>query len=358
MAESFPDSEDETSGAQMTVGRQLDAWQKTLRIEGSTLAGYKSAIRFWKEAVCDDAGLKVGDRAVRRLKASEVKRAIAGRPDLAGKTVNNYVSVLREAMGMAVTDGMIISNPIEEVPRAKQQQEPPDPFSLEEAEAIIAYMREKYPDQVANYAEAKFFTGVRTSESFAAKHENVDWHHRHLLVKDAIVRGVHKARTKTHVARLVDLNTRALAALRGQKKHTLLKEGGWIFHDPRYDAPWADERAFRRSYWTPTLRTLGIRYRPPYNTRHTYATMLLMSGATPAYAARQLGHSVEMFLKTYAKWIDGGRNDMELARLEAFITSDSSPEIRRRLISAMKMVGWLMGLEPTTTGITILDSTN
>ena len=77
--------------------------------------------------------------------------------------------------------------------------------------------------------------------------------------------------------------------------------GEEVFQDPRYGTPWADERAFRRSYWTPTLKRLGIRYRRPYNMRHTYATTMLMASMTPAFCARQLGHSVDIFLRTYAK---------------------------------------------------------
>ena len=46
---------------------------------------------------------------------------------------------------------------------------------------------------------------------------------------------------------------------------------------------------------------------------------MLMSGMTPAFCARQMGHSVQQFLDTYAKWIDGGRNDVEMAKLEAMI---------------------------------------
>ncbi len=80
---------------------------------------------------------------------------------------------------------------------------------------------------------------------------------------------------------------------------------------------WVDERAFRRSYWTPALKVLGIRYRRPYNMRHTYATAMMMAGMTPAFCARELGHSVEMFLRTYAKWVDNVRDDAEMARLES-----------------------------------------
>ena len=46
MAEYFPASGD--SGEALTVGRQLDLWLATQRIEKSTRAGYQSAIKFWK----------------------------------------------------------------------------------------------------------------------------------------------------------------------------------------------------------------------------------------------------------------------------------------------------------------------
>ena len=89
---------------------------------------------------------------------------------------------------------------------------------------------------------------------------------------------------------------------------------------------WEDERAFRRSFWTPTLKLLGIRYRRPYNMRHTYATVMLMAGMTPAFCAKQLGHSVEMFLKTYSKWLDGDQNGLEMRRLETAISPQNLPE--------------------------------
>jgi integrase len=43
-----------------------------------------------------------------------------------------------------------------------------------------------------------------------------------------------------------------------------------------------------------------------------------MAGAKPAWAAAQLGHSVEMFMRRYAKWIPGGDRGEELAKVEAF----------------------------------------
>ncbi len=46
-----------------------------------------------------------------------------------------------------------------------------------------------------------------------------------------------------------------------------------------------------------------------------------MAGANPAFMARQLGHSLEMFFRVYAKWIDGQNDDREMAKIQAAIKS-------------------------------------
>ncbi|MFU1980175.1 Arm DNA-binding domain-containing protein [Bordetella hinzii] len=329
MAEYFPAS---GAGSGLTVKGWLDTWLDTQSVENSTKAGYESAVNFWNNAAAlVDRETKavqatVGSLSLRTLKPSHLLTAIAQRPDLTGKTVNNYVSVIRQALDLAVADKIIKENPASEVPRQKHQKPPPDPFTRAEAEAIIADMAKHYPEQVYNMVEAWFFSGPRTSEVFGQRWPNVDLFSAKLAIVEAVVRGEQKDSTKTNVARDVLLNSRALAALNRQAKHTRMV-GEHVWHDPRYGTPWTEERAFRRSYWTPCLKRLGIRYRRPYNMRHTYATMMLMAGMTPAFCARQLGHSIEMFLRTYAKWLDGAQNDLEMARFEATLGADL-PQIR------------------------------
>ena len=328
MAEYFPAS---GTAAGLTVGAQLDTWLAGQRIENSTKAGYSSAIKFWKAAPYDDAkSATMGDLPLRRLVPSHIKIAIASRPGLSGKTVNNYVSVLRDALELAVTDKVLKDNPVDSIKRAKYQKPVPDPFSAEEREKIIAKMAERHPGQVANMVEFWFWTGMRTGEMFGLSWRHVDLASGTVLVTETVVRGEEKDSTKTDVARTVRLNSRALAALQRQRQHTQMADDGRVFHDPRYGAGWHEERAFRRSFWEPVLKALGMRYRRPYNCRHTYATAMLMAGMTPAFCAKQLGHSVEMFLKTYAKWIDGDRDSAEMARLEEAIVpgvSLASPRI-------------------------------
>lgn len=321
LAEYFPAS---AAASAHNLGAQLDTWLDTQRIEASTKAGYSSAIRFWKGAAYTEGGKLLGDVALSGLRTSHILKVLASRPDLSGKTVNNYVSVLREALDLAVIDKLLTENPAAEVKRAKHQKEPPDPFSREEADKIIQHIAGRYPEQAFNLVEFWFWTGMRTSEVFGLRWTNVDLASGTVLVSEAVVRGLHKDRTKTNTARTVKLNSRASAAIHRQRQYTQAG-GGAVFEDPRYNAAWVDERAFRRSYWTPALKLLGIRYRRPYNMRHTYATAMLMAGMTPAFCAKQLGHSVEMFLRTYAKWVDGGQDDLEMSRLESAFSSPILP---------------------------------
>jgi integrase len=314
MAEYFPASGE---GAVLTVASQLDTWLNAKRIADSTKAGYASAVNFWKN--------NLGDLALRRLVASKVMTATAAHPELSGKTVNNYMSVLREAIQLAVADRLIPDNPVASIGAAAYQKEPPDPFSRIEADKIVADLVAKQDPQIGNFVEFWFWTGMRTGEIFGLQWANVDLASGQVLVSESVVRGKRKASTKTNVARTVLLNSRALAALQRQRKHTQLG-GTDVFHDPRYGQAWVDERAFRRSYWTPTLKRLGIRYRRPYNMRHTYATAMLMAGMNAAFCARQMGHSIEMFHKTYARWMDGDQNAAEMARLEKSFSALELPQ--------------------------------
>ncbi len=111
---------------------------------------------------------------------------------------------------------------------------------------------------------------------------------------------------------------------------------------------------------------MGIRRRRAYNTRHTYATVVLMAGVNLAYIARQLGHKdTSMLLKHYARWIDGADKGSEAAKLNlAFgpaVSGTKEPdqfrlgELAQENIKSYKikdLMAGATGLEPATYGVT------
>jgi hypothetical protein len=54
---------------------------------------------------------------------------------------------------------------------------------------------------------------------------------------------------------------------------------------------------------------------------------MLMSGDNPAWAASQLGHSMQMFLNVYARWIREADKGRELSKLEAILKATNKTTI-------------------------------
>jgi integrase len=62
--------------------------------------------------------------------------------------------------------------------------------------------------------------------------------------------------------------------------------------------------------WTIALRKAGIRYRNPYQTRHTYDSLMLSAGELLPWISSQMGHSTTaQTTKAYARYIDDSLTD-------------------------------------------------
>ncbi len=65
-----------------------------------------------------------------------------------------------------------------------------------------------------------------------------------------------------------------------------------------------DQEIFRMKVWEPVLKRLGVRYRPPYQMRHTFATLAISAGENINWVARMLGHkSPVVTLEKYNRYV-------------------------------------------------------
>ena len=63
-------------------------------------------------------------------------------------------------------------------------------------------------------------------------------------------------------------------------------------------------------YWAGLLQKAQLTHREPYQLRHSYASLLLMAGAHPAYLAKQLEHKDWGMIRTiYAQWVSNDNPD-------------------------------------------------
>lgn len=310
LGEYFPDSPRARADVpSMTVGELFGEWLDVKRpeLQHSTAHHYRQTIDSYHfDGVRKDL---VGDFNFRAL-----KRLLARLP-ANPKTFNNVASVLRQVLEYGYK-AKILAEPLHESIEMRRRQKPePDPFTLDEVEVLLGKMK---TEAARNYFEFAFFSGLRPSEMIALTWSKVDLRSGSVLIDSALTRGKVKG-TKTSEVRKVELPGRARDALERQRKVSQLA-GGRVFLTvtggelENTDMP-------LDSWWKPALKVSGIRHRDARQTRHTYATMMLMAGVTPAYAARQMGHGIEMFLRTYSKWIDGADKGAEQRKLDSFISA-------------------------------------
>lgn len=225
--------------------------------------------------------------------------------DCSNKRIANILSPLRTALQDAQHDDLIQLNPLynwtyrrNEAPVSTAHV---DPFTREEQHAIINAATGQIRNQIITF----FWTGMRTSELIALEWADIDWQRKKIRVNKAMTnasRAIETTKTKTGT-REIDMLPPVEQALIDQKKHTLLHKGK-VFHNPATGEPWLGDQQIRKSAWIPALKKAGVRYRNPYQTRHTYASMMLSAGENLAWVSNQMGHSdVLITARTYARWI-------------------------------------------------------
>ena len=333
-ADYFPDSHraKKTEDEAITFGKLADLWEESQgRLSAATKDQYATALRFWKRLLGEDTPIeKIGHK----LLAAK----IGGYPWPSAKTHNNYLIALRGVLGLEYRGAKTLANPLAGIENMPVVKKLPDPFLRAERDMILGDIQSRYDLRVYAYFLWMFYTGMRPEEAIALRWSDIDIQHGIARVQRVrTFRGSERDGSKTHTERDVDLLDQALEALAIMRSYTFMlrtdRDGdpdnsADIFQNPITGRPWHDERSQRDTYWRPCLKRLGIRWRRPYNTRHTYATELLMARVPAAYIASQLGHSVKMLLERYARWMPG--NDNGRAREMAAEAMNSSPQVPQK----------------------------
>ncbi|MGH7848092.1 MAG: site-specific integrase [Candidatus Binatia bacterium] len=184
------------------------------------------------------------------------------------------------------------------------QRPKPDPFSEEERDQILGYLKEKAPFKDYAFVFSQFWTGMRPGEAVALRLRDIDLRSsraeitksRHLGEENA-PKTPGSVRTVSLLPNVVEV-WRLLIPLHG-------KETDYLFTDASGN-PLDLENWSGRQWWYRALKVKDIRPRKFYATRHTYISMALSHGVNIKWIAEQCGTSVEMIEKNYGRFI---RND-------------------------------------------------
>ncbi len=147
------------------------------------------------------------------------------------------------------------------------------------------------------YFQFAFATGMRHQEILPLMWPDI--HNQVATIQRCISNYRVVDRVKTdYEGREVFLNSAALDAINKMQSRW---QKGFVF--PKPDGDYYKKPKRFREAWVRAHKKAGVAYRPMKTTRHTRATELLSKGVNPAKAAKQLGHDVETFLKTYAEYL-------------------------------------------------------
>lgn len=293
-----------------TFGEYAQTWLDSKVIVKSTRDNYKRVLNnYWMPGLATILIDKVGSAQIRKI-----VKAI----DWPSVTDRRFaLQTLSGIFIAAIADELVERNPVAAIPRGKVQQREPDPYLQEEADRIIAELHETLAGNkkvYAYYYELAFYTGMRPCELMALKPDDVDLARRRVRVCRVMVKGKIHERIKTKYARTVLLNDRALSAMEGALAMAG-ESAPFVFRPADGKKDYIGSENTPKQYLLAAVEALGFRWRTQYATRHTYATICLMAGMTPAFVAKQLGHSVQVLLTTYAKWIDSDADLLELDKL-------------------------------------------
>jgi len=224
---------------------------------------------------------------------------------LSAKRLRNILIPLRRMYDDLLNAGKIASTPLARLkikkPDRAEEFDKIDPFEPAEISLIV----EHSPPELADMWTFWAWTGLRVEEIIALQWGDVDWLKGVVRITKAVRDGRLKAPKTRAGKREVTLQDEAIAALKRQKARTFLAgEHIWLHINTR--GPWISDESIRRPHWTRILKRAGVRYRYPYQLRHTFASWMVSCGENPQWVAKQMGHKDwTVIAKHYARWMPG-----------------------------------------------------
>lgn len=209
------------------------------------------------------------------------------------QTVRERIVTLSACWEWGIKRRLIKENPWLGVKVSIPPRQPTEPFTVEEVTAIVQKFRNdpRY-NHYGDYVEFKFRVGARTGEVAALKWRHIASDFSKIWIGESI-----NGPVKNNRGRMVPLSGRLREILINrmpEKPHP----DDLIFTTT--NGCLINSRNFCRRYWKPALEDLGIKYRRPYQTRHTLISHALEQGMNPVNLARLTGHDPKTLFDYYA----------------------------------------------------------
>ena len=286
----------------MTINHYCEVYLtiKKTELKASTYAKY--------EGIANNKILPhFNDRDISTIKSSELRIWLTKFSDKSSKSLRHYISVLTGIFKEAYYDEVIEKNPCDFIRIPKLITQTIFPFTFEEVELLINSVDSF---KFKHYLYIAFYTGLRSGEIIGLKKEDIDFERQLIYVKRSRGRfGESTPKTQSGIRTIPIFDILLPHLIELFSSHD--KEYLFI---TQFGAPYIHNETFYSKHWLPLFKKVKIPYRRLYNTRHTFATMMLSKGfITPHKLAQILGHrDSQMVHQVYAKFLNDGKFDFKM----------------------------------------------
>jgi integrase len=218
--------------------------------------------------------------------------------------------------------GDIKNNPCDTIRRFREEKPFSDPLSFPEMKLFLEHVDPHY----VPYFTTAFLTGMRPNEMLALKWHNVDLTMRLVTVREGRVQGIEGPPKTLSSYRDIDILTPLYEVLTRHREKAP-EEAKHVFTGEKGKPLNVDN--LRNRVWYPALEKAKLRKRTMYQTRHSFASLMLSYGEDPLWVARMLGHtSTEMLYRHYGKYI---RNRMRRDGMK-FLAGLEEAQVEKALV--------------------------
>lgn len=302
---------------------------KTLK--KSTQISYKSSVKKLNALMATNRAIASFTRAdIEELYAKLNARAVSV------SVASRLKMVLNSVFERACDEGLIPKNPMYKkrlsnlTPRKEAQ-----PFSLDEIREILCACDELARENPKAFwfkcaCVVAFFTGLRSGELLALKWENIDFLSGKIYVKHTINRtGLTNPKTSSSLreVELLPIVAKELGAYARACGIQSNEGKGFVFRDFA-GKPFIHTSGEWGELWRSVLALAGLSYRRFYNTRHSFASVMISKGENIMWVSKMLGHkNANITLNTYAKYVESAQS-ARARFLDSFMPNPQNEEAK------------------------------
>ena len=241
-----------------------------------------------------------GNKEVDKITRGEIKEFTDTLlEDLTPKRTRMILNTLKAILDIAIDYEHILINPADKIKLPKHKPMKMQPFTPDEVHILLSNSNGWFQNMVA----LALYTGMRQGEMIALTLGDIDFESMTINVDKRIAQGeIDTPKTESSI-RKVPIFEPLVAYLKNQLELCKQEMSFAFFFNPNTKESFYDSKKLSK-YWYQLLDECGFEHRRFYNTRHSFVTNMIRSGAVSILDVSQMvGHkTIEETISTYTKF--------------------------------------------------------